>query len=714
MTWFFDGQGHPGPVTGRTAALAALLLVVLPAVGAAWAPARGSIGEVGAASAPVSGDPADPGDRVRGILRFDGAVPAGFAEDPPAGIDVGYAFSRLPAVVVAGDAAALDRVLAAHPGARFDPGAGVSFATDEARHASRVAEVVGNASSASALGLPSNLTGAGVGIALVDSGVDVRHPDLDDLGRVAARYTVSAAGVEPVAEGDGPSNPHGTRMAGILVGSGNASGGRHRGVAPGATVTSLRIAEERRAVAPAVAFDWILEHGPALDPPIRVVVNAWTCPDRGCPGQGGGWTHVALASRMADAGLTMVFAVGNSGGDGGKAETSTESTNPTPGVVGVANHEAEGETSTACTYRSSARGHAEVPGTWPDVAAPGQGTVTAEGRPPADADDDGEDSDSEASFSDAYTTFGGSSAAAGHLGGVVALMHEAAPDLTPADVERYLKATARKVDCGLAYVRADPAHPWGGANYASGHGLVDAVEAVRMAIERPPRPPPVDLEPLPDAFLRAGARFSFVDERIDAVWSGGAGPGSGPSGDRGWTMAADGPTAAPAGWDAALVSTASLESLTPRRLQAVAAVAWTGPPPDEVPCPLTSPAAFAWPGPLEPGPSCPPTVTFTVHRAAASGHVQPMATFSGLMAPDPPGSPSGPGDGGIRTVPPDAGAAVAWAGASGPVDQLRSIQPGDRLRLEVRLEVPATVDADDVMWVLLPTAGSEASRLVLS
>ena len=55
--------------------------------------------------------------------------------------------------------------------------------------------------------------------------------------------------------------------------------------------------------------------------------------------------------------------------------------------------------------------------------------------------------------------------------------------------------------CGIDYVKADPAHPWTGANYAAGHGLIDAVASVTLADGFPgiPEAPPV--EPLPEGFV---------------------------------------------------------------------------------------------------------------------------------------------------------------------------------------------------------------------
>ncbi|GAB3858608.1 hypothetical protein GCM10029963_58560 [Micromonospora andamanensis] len=82
----------------------------------------------------------------------------------------------------------------------------------------------------------AGFTGQGVRVAVLDTGVDAAHPDL--TGRVAESRNFT----EETNPGDIVG--HGTHVASIIAGSGAASDGRNRGVAPDATVLSGKVCEE--------------------------------------------------------------------------------------------------------------------------------------------------------------------------------------------------------------------------------------------------------------------------------------------------------------------------------------------------------------------------------------------------------------------------------------------------------------------------------------
>ena len=93
----------------------------------------------------------------------------------------------------------------------------------------RVRELVG-ASAAYRLGYD----GTGVGVAVLDSGIDPQHPDLK--GRMVYSYNYIGRNQ------DGADDcGHGTHICGIIGGTGTASGGRYQGLAPGCHFVSLKV-----------------------------------------------------------------------------------------------------------------------------------------------------------------------------------------------------------------------------------------------------------------------------------------------------------------------------------------------------------------------------------------------------------------------------------------------------------------------------------------
>lgn len=78
-----------------------------------------------------------------------------------------------------------------------------------------------------------NLTGSGVIVALLDSGIDASHPDLNNLGNnsntTKVVESVSMVEYDPFTY---DLNGHGTYVAGIIAGTGNASNGTYKGIAP--------------------------------------------------------------------------------------------------------------------------------------------------------------------------------------------------------------------------------------------------------------------------------------------------------------------------------------------------------------------------------------------------------------------------------------------------------------------------------------------------
>jgi serine protease AprX len=82
------------------------------------------------------------------------------------------------------------------------------------------------------------IDGKGVTVAILDSGIDKNHPDL--AGKVV--------GEKNFVEGETTTDDllgHGTLVSGIIAGSGAASGGKYKGVAPGASLLNVKVIDQK-------------------------------------------------------------------------------------------------------------------------------------------------------------------------------------------------------------------------------------------------------------------------------------------------------------------------------------------------------------------------------------------------------------------------------------------------------------------------------------
>ncbi len=284
-----------------------------------------------------------------------------------------------------------------------------------------------------------SVSGHGVTVAVLDTGIDGTHGDLS--GRVA--QNVKLAGTQSASVGFGyPVNAenlpntdqlygHGTFVAGLIAGSGMQSGGKYTGVAPGARVLGLS-AGDLSLVYVLEGFDYLLARGDDLG--VRVVncsFSANTVFDANDP--------VNVATRMlTDHGINVVFSAGNTG-------PGLHTLNPyavAPWVISV------GATDTPGHLASfSSRGDFASALFHPSLVAPGVNVVSlrgsgivnvtgAEGLVGADTQR------LNASELPYYTTSSGTSFSAPQVAGAIALMLEANPNLTPAQVKEILQRTA--------------------------------------------------------------------------------------------------------------------------------------------------------------------------------------------------------------------------------------------------------------------------------
>ena len=375
----------------------------------------------------------------------------------------------------------------------------------------------------------ATIDGSGVGVAVVDSGVDGTHPDLADrmggnveivctspqffvvntLGGFTECRTPKA--VVPMEDTDHPSaGGHGTHVAGIVAGTGEASNGLYHGAAPGATLYGVSVGSGDRVENGLDGLAWVLENHDQVSPPIRVLNGSW----------GGSYAKYApegtssyLATwKMQEAliaeGVTLVWAAGNNGGDGTTPTTSGHCVNPTPGVICVANYD-DGGTGTrgGVIDSSSSRGKTDLPETWPDVSAPGSGIVsTCRLTLPVCNAHAGMVLDPP----NLYSSLSGTSMAAPHVAGIVAQMYQVDPTLTPAEVEDVVEDTAYKLQWGSPYgLLPDATNTDDTSSFDKGHGLVDALAAVQSLMGVPPSPDPTPAPTPTPTPTPAGTRYYF-------------------------------------------------------------------------------------------------------------------------------------------------------------------------------------------------------------
>jgi uncharacterized repeat protein (TIGR01451 family) len=312
----------------------------------------------------------------------------------------------------------------------------------------------------SALGLD----GSGVTVAIMDTGVDWQHPALQSQYRgykpgglvihEGNWFCTTDEGYLYPVDGDG----HGTHVAGTAVGSRDATG-QAIGMAPGARWIAVKTLNDWGYGYTSwihAAFEWLL--APAGDPALApdVVNGSWG------NAYGADQTFRADLQALRAAGIVPVFAAGNEG----PYRSSVGSPASYPEAIAV------GATDDLDRVTSfSSRG----PSPWgeikPEVVAPGaQIRSTLPGG--------------------TYGTYNGTSMAAPHVTGLVALLLQADPTLTVDDVEAILTSTA--VPLGDSVPNND-----------TGWGRIDAYQAAAVALKagfvagRVTRHP--DQEPLPTA-----------------------------------------------------------------------------------------------------------------------------------------------------------------------------------------------------------------------
>lgn len=295
-------------------------------------------------------------------------------------------------------------------------------------------------------------TGRGVTVAVLDTGVNLSHPDFATSSLVAVTANRRALG-----GGDG--HGHGTHVAGII--NGRSADGKYAGIAPDARVISVKVADDDGDATEGDllrGLQWVYDNRLAYN--IRVVNLSISA---AVPSSYVTSPIAAAVEKLWFAGVVVVAASGNQG-SAKDAVWHAPGNDPyiiTVGCLDDNGTDSDGDDS-QCTF--SSRGTTQDMFIKPDVLAPGRKIV--------------------APLADRYSTLGkaypdritpdgqhirlsGTSAAAPVVAGLVALLLERYPSLTPDQVKSALMTTSR-----------------GYKGMTSKNGVVDADKALQVAKER--------------------------------------------------------------------------------------------------------------------------------------------------------------------------------------------------------------------------------------
>ncbi|MBO8171648.1 MAG: S8 family serine peptidase [Bacillaceae bacterium] len=285
-------------------------------------------------------------------------------------------------------------------------------------------------------GNPNSYSKDDMVIAVIDTGIDPNHVDLDE-GKIIGWKDYVNGRTSPYDD-----QGHGTHVASIAAGEGEGNSNYH-GVAPAAALVGVKVLDGNGSGSMSdvtAGIDWAVQNKDVYG---IEVLNL----SLGTSSSSDGTDSTSQAVNNAvDAGLVVTVAAGNSG----PATYTVGSPAAADKALTVGAAADPGENGFFLAYFSS-RGPTADDRIKPDIVAPGYNITAAQ-----------------AGTTSSYVTYSGTSMATPFTAGTVALILDANPSLSPAQVKNHLYSTA---------------HDWGpaGKDIDYGNGMLDGYEAIRSA-----------------------------------------------------------------------------------------------------------------------------------------------------------------------------------------------------------------------------------------
>jgi len=254
----------------------------------------------------------------------------------------------------------------------------------------------------------SGFNGTGVKVAVLDTGIDAAHPD------VAGQLKESKSFVP--GEDVRDFNAHGTHVASTVLGTGAASEGKNKGVAPGASLLVGKVLSNEGFG----AESWIIEGMEWAAHNAKIVSMSL-----GSSESSDGTDPMAQAvnNLSAETGSLFVIAAGNTGAEGIGS----------PGAADAALTVGAVDKSDKLAYFSSRGPRFGSSGLKPDLTAPGVNINAAR-------------SQFANKGSGSYLSMSGTSMATPHVAGAAAILSQRHPDWTGAQLKEALMSTTKKLD----------------------------------------------------------------------------------------------------------------------------------------------------------------------------------------------------------------------------------------------------------------------------